>query len=744
MRAALKQKILGNTSPLALRADLARAIRAVSAFILANLIAQWIGAPAAFAFAAIAAQEMTFFDVRGDYRLRIAILACAALVLTFTAALGAATADSLTLALIAAAATTPAMVLWRHLNADNGPQLAVTSMLLFLLSHQVTRVSSLETIGTAAAWTLGGAILGIVVQVIPWFFRPQQPLRAAVAEAWIAVAELFEAGAGNVADDVRHSRLMAKEAALRTALDKTYAGLASARTRRSEEFLKKLEHLTQTAARLGMRVGAVRTAIDSAPVRPGEATLGPAFHPILVSLANHARTVALAVVSRQPAHLALADVRVRRLQNLFSGFVARLDAYHARETHLAELCALAAETVRESDAALRATIDRAAERAAFSLELTDTDTWSLRPLGAALNLRRPIDPVFVRFMIRVTVLVMIGIVIVEALELAHSYWLPFTVVVVLQPDYGTTRYRALYRTAGTLAGAVLAVGLLQLHLPPAVTIPLMTVFLFFFAFFLRRNTVLTSLAVTIFVVLLTGRHEPLTAAVAWERLAANSLGAVLALAGAFAFWPVWENTRFAAILAAAIRANLHYWQLISIRRREGGGFDPELVRAKQRVEAANANVFASLMRLSADPEKQRAGLEQAAALANGNQRLTRAFSVVALRLQQSPDPAPAAAPDPFPPQVTVTLETVADAIEGSPVSNDALRACREVLSAEPPPPDASAPAPAGVPRQAALAGQRGAIVTELLGLLVATENCRSLGLFLPASASANGAAKRIS
>ncbi len=744
MSFALKTAILGNTSPLALRADLARAVRAVSAFILANLIARWIGAPPAFAFAAIAAQEITFFDVRGDYRLRLAILGCASLLLTATAALGAATADSLTLALVATAVVTPAMVLWRHLNADNGPQLAITSMLLFLLAQQVTEISSSANILTAATWTLGGALLGVVVQVIPWFFRPQQPLRSAVAESWIAMAELFEAGAGDVAGDVRQSRMMAKEAALRTALDKSYESLASARTRRSKDFLQKLEHLAHSAARLAMRVGAVQTAIDSAPVRPGDATLRPAFHPILVSLANYARTVALAVVSRQPAHLALADVRVRRLQNLLSGFVARIDAYHATQTHLAELCALAADSIRESDAALRDTIDRAAERAAFSLELTDTDTWSLRPLGAALNLRMPVDQVFVRFMLRVTVLVMIGIVVVDALDLAHSYWLPFTVVVVLQPDYGSTRYRGLYRSAGTLAGAVLAVGLLQLHLPSTVTIPLMTVFLFFFAFFLRRNTVLSALFVTIFVVLLTGRHEPLTAAVAWERLAANSLGAVLALAGAFAFWPVWENTRFAAILAAAIRANLHYWQQISIRRRDGGGFDDELVRAKQRIEAANANVFASLMRLTADPEKQRAGLEQAAALANGNQRLTRAFSVVALRLMQSPEPALSSGPDPFPPQVTVTLETVADAIAGNAVATDALHACRQALSAEAPPPDSTAEAHAGVPRQAALAGQRGAIVTELLGLLVATENCRSLGLFLPSAIAATGAAKRIS
>src|SRR5205085_2400261 len=58
----------------------------------------------------------------------------------------------------------------------------------------------------------------------------------------------------------------------------------------------------------------------------------------------------------------------------------------------------------EIDRALLAVTERAGERAVFPLELFDLDTWTLRPLAAALNLRQHADPQVVRFAARLVVL----------------------------------------------------------------------------------------------------------------------------------------------------------------------------------------------------------------------------------------------------------------------------------------------------------------------------------------------------
>lgn len=97
--------------------------------------------------------------------------------------------------------------------------------------------------------------------------------------------------------------------------------------------------------------------------------------------------------------------------------------------------------------------------------------------------------------------------------------------------------------------------------------------------------------------------------------------------------------------------------------------------------AANSAAFSSLQRMMGDPRNQQAGLEHAAALANGVQRLTRGFTALALQL----------APDPH--ALLAALSTWSPAIEDSPAD----------------------------PRLQALRSQLARIVTELRALLLAAQ-----------------------
>ncbi len=282
--------------------------------------------------------------------------------------------------------------------------------------------------------------------------------------------------------------------------------------------------------------------------------------------------------------------------------------------------------------ALRATIERADERSAFSLELFDVQTWTLRPLAFSLNLQWRPDPALVRFIARTTVLQLIGVAVFKLLHLERGYWLPLTMVVVLQPEYGTTRMRAGQRVIGTLAGSVLASVLLWLSLPPAVLMTAMAATMAGFAFWLKRNYTIAVFFITLFVVLITEISTRVTIAFTVERLAATAAGGILALLAAQLFWPVWERERFPVLLAQALRANRKYIRLLGERLASGGGYDAEVIDAKRAVELADSMVFTSLQRMSADPKNRQAPLEEAAALANGNLRIARRLTVVALHL----------------------------------------------------------------------------------------------------------------
>ena len=118
-----------------------------------------------------------------------------------------------------------------------------------------------------------------------------------------------------------------------------------------------------------------------------------------------------------------------------------------------------------------------------------------------------------------------------------------------------------------------------------------------------------------------------------------------------------------------------------------------IVQAKRAAEAANSHVFASLQRMSADPKNQRESLQSAAILANGNQRLTRALTAVALHL------APGVAlPRPefgrFVQLATETLEALAANVETGRTNDPRLAQLRASLAEFSLPEDAAEANPA--------------------------------------------------
>jgi uncharacterized membrane protein YccC len=286
-------------------------------------------------------------------------------------------------------------------------------------------------------------------------------------------------------------------------------------------------------------------------------------------------------------------------------------------------------------------VDRASDQGAFSLELADLAQLKLRPLMAALNLSRHVDPALVRYTARVTVLTLLGVWAMKVLELRHGYWLPLTLMVVLQPDYGSTRSRAAQRLLGTLTGSILASLVLWLRLPFSALMAATALSAFGFGFFLRRTYWIAVIFITLFVVVLTESLGPATLELTVERFGDTLAGGLLALLAALVFWPVWEKGRFRPILARALRANAAYMRVVGEHLAEGRRYDAEVVRAKRAAESASAEVFSSLQRMSGDPRNFRDLMSELAVVANGNQRVTRSLNLIIL--QAHPDrPVPEA------------------------------------------------------------------------------------------------------
>ncbi len=621
----------------ALRTDFSRAVRGTIGFMAPLIVAPYFHWSIEASFVALAAQNIAIVDVRGAYSLRLAVLLAMSIILAGYAVVGAFCAESLPLALISTAGLTLLSGLWRHLSSDYGPSLSISSLLmLFLAFAGSSGPAAAEQ--HAEAILVGGA-LGIFLQISFWPVRPQHPLRRTAAESWLAAADLFEAliPVDGMKVASRHEKVVDAENAMRAAVDKAALLLIQAGAKRSAPLLKRLEDLNLCAARIAVRVVALNTALEGSLSEESFARVAPALLPVLTALKNTARTIGLTVVSRHPSQLAAARVRLRRtagLLHVLRNQIQQASSVSGYRAQLEDILEQIEQQLPEIGHALEATIERAQERAAFPIELFDVDTWMLKPLASTLNLRWKVEPALVRFIFRLAALTTFGVWVFKAWHLPHGYWLPFTAVVVLQPDFGATRQRAAQRVAGTVTGSLIASGLIWLQLGSEARLGAIALCVFCFAYILRRHYGVAIVFVTIFVVLLLEGAGPPSLGVVEERIGATLGGGLLAFIAAMIFWPFWERERLPSLLAEALRKNSAYLTAVLSHWHAGEKANPALIDCKRAAEGANNNAFSSLRRMFGDPSNQREGIERMAALANGNQRVTRLINLIFVQLTE--------------------------------------------------------------------------------------------------------------
>ncbi len=614
-----------------LNPELTRALRGTIAFVVPLVIFQIIGATSDVYFAAMAAQVVTLTDVRGTYRFRLVILLLISAIITGTTLLGSLSGPHTITAVLAIGALALLSGLWRHLSWDYGPGLGVASALLFIVSLALP--VGQEPVWQHAAYTLVGASWGIALQAMLWPFRPQHALRHAVAESWIAVSELFAAIRSDLtpAEPTHTKNTSGRELELRQTLDRTYTVLAAAEGGRSARLVTHLQELHLAGARLGTRAVALSASLESLATHPDFPRLTAPLDSLLLALTNLTRSVAITTITHRPENFAVSDVRLRRcagLVRVLSGHLDSLQADSAETAMAREILRQIGDHLIAIEKALKETVDRGNAHTGFPLRLPDLSSISLRSLTSWINPAHHLDPVLVRHTLRMTVLTMLGIAIYKSFDIPRGYWIAFTIIVVLQPDYGSTRKRAGQRILGTVAGSLLASAFLWVRMPLPLLDVLIAAAVFGFAYHQKQRYGLAVFFITLMIVLFTETASTVHLDFTIDRLLCSLGGGALALLGALFFWPTWERQRFPATMAAAIRANRVYLEAVAGRFFDGTAFDGKGVHIKRVTETANSNAAASLQRMAGDPSGQRSNVELATALVHSNTRITRAITVL--------------------------------------------------------------------------------------------------------------------
>lgn len=632
----------------AARADAARgvllALRGAFVFMVPFLVGLALGSPQDAVFAAFAAHSIALVDVEGPYELRLNLLCLLALAFAASAALGTLAAGSLAGAILVTELLGLSVGAWRQLCRDYGPMAAVPcALVLFTALGMAPWGTPVATLAPQAlrhgASTLAGGLFGVLCLLAYWPVQPHFPMRRLVGRNWLGVAAL--ARALGTDDPAAAATVPAEARQLRATLDAAVAQLAPLAGPQAHPFWNNLDAANLAAARFATRLAGLRTLLDGRAPIP-EADLPGA----LARLAVAANTVAHVVVSPRPGGLRIAVVAMERARQALARAAAVYAAQGVAQDAAGRVAALLAETsgrFAETEKALRQISRPRAGRAAFRDQWRRAARWFVRPLRGVFARPGRLDAALVRYTLGLSALLMAATAVFKGLDLPHGAWLPFSMLVVLQPNAGLTRSRMIHRICGTTAGALVA----GLPFWQAVPLPLLlgviAVSCAIFTYLMRRHYGTAVFFITVTVVLMTGLGQAVPWQLAAQRLGCVIAGSLAAYAVARTLWAAPSAARVTALVEAAFEANRAYLETVRQALVAGGdAFHTASIEAKRRAERADRSVQAVLAqwRHTGPEPATLAALEARAAACS---RLTGLVTV--LFLQQETDPAPVKAPE---------------------------------------------------------------------------------------------------
>ncbi|MFC3161165.1 FUSC family protein [Chryseobacterium arachidis] len=198
----------------------------------------------------------------------------------------------------------------------------------------------------------------------------------------------------------------------------------------------------------------------------------------------------------------------------------------------------------------------------------------------------------------------------QFIGIGHTYWILITTVAILKPAYSITKQRNLLRLYGTIAGAVIAYGILHfVHINEVLfTILLLSMIMCFS--FLKGRYFWAVLFMTIYVFLSFNFLSPGNIDVIFkDRIVDTIVAGVITSLVSYMVLPVWEHTQNLDLMKKSAETNLIYFQSV-ISKFLGESFDIEDYKVKRKNAIISlANLSDNFQRMISDPKNQQKKLE---------------------------------------------------------------------------------------------------------------------------------------
>lgn len=206
-----------------------------------------------------------------------------------------------------------------------------------------------------------------------------------------------------------------------------------------------------------------------------------------------------------------------------------------------------------------------------------------------------------RHAIRMSFVLCLGYLIMQAAQLEHGAWILLTSLFVCQPNYNATKRRLSLRVIGTLAG--IAIGLPIIYFVPDIQGKLVLIILsgvLFFAFRSRQYA-----HATMFITLLVLLSFSLTGSsfeIAIPRIADTLLGCLIAWFAVSYIWPDWHYRGLKPMIMNSLNTQIHYMQAIVEQYHHGRNNGLTYRVARRNAHNSDSELASVISGMSAEPQ----------------------------------------------------------------------------------------------------------------------------------------------
>ncbi|MEJ2654890.1 MAG: FUSC family protein [Acidihalobacter sp.] len=623
-----------------------------------------LGHPTVSLLATIGALQSTMADVGGSYRGRVLTLLLACILVPTAATLGSLLMPWWWAVTLGMTLLSLAVGLARSLG-QLGTSLGFATAVSYLIGTALGGSASSAVLEHAGALLLG-SVWTLCVALALWSLRPYKRLEYEVADCFAKVAALVRTAA-NKDFTASEEQIAQRRHALRQSIERARQaiGQLSSGTDGRSLTLPRLLVLVRSAARIG--ANAVTLAdIQRSEGRESESAL--AIYTRAVSALADANLVIAHHLSRGGGELDLQPLAdgLTELREELERTRGREDIPDTLQLNLQHAIGVLDRTLLHLHNAAEVLTQLFGKEHGLGNRLLpriyigDLIRRGRLALRANLNTRSLIF----RHALRMSLAMATATACYTLLHLPHGLWIPLSVMVVLQPDFGGTRQRSVQRTIGTIAGVAIA-GVLITLMHERVLIELTLLPLIFLTLlFLRSRYTLGVTLLTPFVILLLDLLIPGDIAAIFERIADTVAGAVLALLAGYWLWPSWQRERLPLQLAQALEANRDYAQAILERLAGGSEFDQTTHGLRRLAELEAVNTDAAYQNLLAEPAHTRGDVASTFSLVSYNERMSRNLTALGEHLGTPLQAYPRDALERWADQFLLTLDAVAGTIAG--------------------------------------------------------------------------------